>query len=434
MKISSIKISRYKSIKKPFILNDPGKIHLFIGANNAGKTNIIDAIHQLYNTDVLRYYDDKTDIEIVFTLISDSGKLFKAIQKGKTKSFYIDNKKITSKKAKEILDNHVIRIGATKPISITRLQGDYSKFRLKYKKEFSQFNNTLAKYIPQIQLSHIFDKDYEVQENNISRPFERLGDGFQQVFVILMYLFNPQYKILLLEEPEIHLHPALIKKLLKIFENRNYENQIFLTTHSPIFIHTTNLHRLFRVVKENNSTIVYSPRLVGKRLNYTRLKQELNAENSEMLFSDKVLLVEGPSDHILLRELIDRFYSGNKDIKVIQTYGKSNVDIYSELLEIFNIPYVVLLDRDALYDTGVKLLDSKVKQNFTKTETTLIQMLKKQNIFILPNGSIERNYPRKYQRRRKHKPQNAMYAATHITREEYYSPLMKNIKEVIDSL
>jgi len=52
----------------------------------------------------------------------------------------------------------------------------------------------------------------------------------------------------------------------------------------------------------------------------------------------------------------------------------------------------------------------------------------------LPNGSIEQNYPRKYQRRRKHKPQNAMYAASRITKTEFRSPLKKHLKEVIDSL
>ena len=434
MRVSKIEINKYKSIKRPFVLEEPGKLHLFIGANNAGKTNILDAIHQLYNTDKMRYKDTKTRLKITFTLISKSGKTFTAEQKGITKVFKIDNRKIINQRAFKILDQHVIRIGATNPISINRLQDDYSKFRINYKKEFSLFSNTLAKYIPQIKLTNIFDRDYHIQENDVARPFERLGDGFQQVFIILMYLFNPQYKILLLEEPEIHLHPALIKKLLKILEDRNYENQIFLTTHSPIFIHTTNLHRIVRVVKEKQGTVVYSPRLTGRKLNYTRLKQELNAENSEMLFTDKVLLVEGPSDHILLRGLIDRFYDGEKDIKVIQTYGKSNVDVYTELLEIFNIPYSVLLDRDALYDTGVKLLDSKIKREFTKSEPSLIKMLKKHNIYILPNGAIERNYPKKYQKRRNKKMQNAMYAASHLTKKDYNSPLMKNIKEVIDKL
>ncbi|XOU94861.1 MAG: ATP-dependent nuclease [Candidatus Kerfeldbacteria bacterium] len=434
MKITRFEINKYKSIASKFNLIDPGKIHFFIGSNNAGKTNILDAIYQVYNRDNIRFPDKQTDLEIDFSVTSKNGKLLQVKQKNGIKNFLLDNKKINSETAKTILDKHIIRIRATKPILISRLQKDYSIFRKKYPHEFKQFSKTISDYIPQIKLSDIFEKSKGIHDDNIIRPFERLGDGFQQVFVILMYLFNPVYTIMLLEEPEIHLHPALIKKLLKILENRNYNDQIFLTTHSPLFININSLHRLFRVVKEEGKTIVYSPRLTGIKLNYTRLKQELNADNSEMLFSDKVLLVEGPSDHILLRALIDRFYKGGKDIKVIQTYGKSNVDIYTQLLEMFMIPYAVLLDRDALYDTGVKLVAKEIGNSYAKTENTLINILKKHNIYILPNGSIEKNYPRRYQRRRKHKPQNAMYAASHITENEYKSPLMKNIKEVIDNL
>lgn len=261
-----------------------------------------------------------------------------------------------------------------------------------------------------------------------------MGDGFRQVFVILMYLFHPQYTVLLLEEPEVHLHPALIKKFINIIEWKNIDCQLFLTTHSPLFIHTTNLHRLFRVTKDENSTRVHSPRLIGRHLNYNRLTQELNAENVEMLFADKVLLVEGPSDHILMRGLIDRFYVGEKNIKVIQVYGKSNIDIYTELLEVFDIPYIVIFDLDALYDTGIKIIQDRVKQRFTNTEQSLINMLKKYSIYILPNGSIENNYPRRYQRRYKHKPQNALCAASRITKDEFNSPTMRYLKEIIDNL
>ena len=45
--------------------------------------------------------------------------------------------------------------------------------------------------------------------------------------------------------------------------------------------------------------------------------------------------------------MIDKFYQGDKDIKVIQTHGKGNVKIYVHLLDIYKIPYTIMLDRDA---------------------------------------------------------------------------------------
>lgn len=433
MRITQLDIKKYKSIQK-FSLDNPGKIHIFIGENNAGKTNIIDAIHQLYSSDKQRLQYAQTKLSIEFSLKGKvSGNLI-VTQNGAKKKFTLDGKMIFAKKAKKILRSHIIRLSAVNKLDLKKLQSDYSVFSSRHKKMFSIFQNILASQFKDIKIPKNIIQESFGKEKPGKYPQHRLGDGFKQVFIILMYLFDPQYTILLLEEPEIHLHPSLVKKLLRILETKNLDNQIFITTHSPLLIHPGNLHRLFRVTKESGVTKVHSPRISGHKLDLNRLRQELNAENTEMFFSDVVLLVEGPSDHILMRGLIDRFYKGKNDIKVIQIFGKSNVDLYAELLEIFHVPYVVLLDRDALYDSGSKKVKKIVGSNFAETEQRNINLLKKQNIFILPNGSIENNYPRKYQKRRKHKPQNALYAATRITEQEFNSSKMKYIKEVIDSL
>ncbi len=429
MFIERLTIRHYKSITKPFELHTTGKLHFFIGSNNSGKTNILDAIFQMFNEDDIRLLDDQTDISITFKI--DKENTLEASQKGDTRRFELNKKIIATARAEKILSNGVMRICATATTDINRLKKDFNSLVSKYPKEYELFKNTIEKYIPKIQLSKNMLK---IQEEGFNRPFERLGAGFQQVFKILLYLFHPNYRVLLLEEPEIHLHPALIKRLLHILQNKNLDNQIFLTTHSPLFINVQNIHRLFRVTKAGGTTQVHSPRLSGTRINYERLSQELNAENTEMFFADSVLLVEGPSDHILLRGMIDKFYEGGKDIKVIQMYGKSNADIYADLLDIFNIPYIVLLDRDALYDTGIKKVDHVVKGHYGETEINLITKLRKHSVHILPNGSIENNYPRKYQRRQKHKTQNAMYAVSRITKAEFNSAKMKNLKQVIDKL
>ena len=433
MRITKLNIEKYKSIEE-FSLEKPGKIHIFIGENNAGKTNIIDSIHQLYTRDKQRLGFAKTELEIEFALGNKFGKLFTVYQRGIKKEFRIDSNLITINKAKRILENNIIRLSAINKLDSSKLQSDYEVFSSKYKKRFKIFHDTLTRQFKNIKLPKNILEESFIEENSKSTSLARLGDGFKQVFIILMYLFNHQYTILLLEEPEIHLHPALVKKLLRILETQNLDNQIFITTHSPLFIHPGNLHRLFRVTKESGITKVHSPRISGQQLDHNRLKQELNAENTEMFFADRVLLVEGPSDRILMRGLIDRFYKGKSDIKVIQIYGKSNVDLYAELLEIYHIPYIVMLDRDALYGSGSKKVQEIVGTNFTESEQININQLKRQNIFILPNGNIELNYPKKYQRRRKHKPQNALYAATRITRSEFNSPKMRYIKEVIDNL
>lgn len=433
MRISHLKINKYKSITIPFDLNEPGKMHIFIGSNNAGKTNILDAIYQLYIEDDKRLLDEQADLEANFE-IDRNTQFLKIIQQNGQKKYFLNQSPINAQEATDILKSRVVRLSASHPIGLARLQKDFENLTKNHRDIYAIFQRSLQKHIPQIGLTENFFIKGTIHEHGEERPFERIGAGFQQVFIMLMYMFHPDYTILLLEEPEIHLHPALISKLLQILEQQNLYNQIFMTTHSPLFIHPENLHQLFRLVREGESTRVYSPRLSGHHLDYNRLTQELNAENCEMFFADAVLLVEGPSDHILMRGLINKFYEGISDIKVIQVYGKSNIDVYVELLEIFNVPYTVMLDQDALYDNGIKLINEVTKGSITNTEQVYIDELKKRHVFILPNGSIEKNYPRRYQRRHKHKTQNAIYAASRISRQEFDSPTMKYVREVIGDL
>jgi len=415
-------------------LTNTGKVHFFIGPNNSGKTNILDAIFQLFNKNNSKILDPSTDLTVKFVVNSQSGKNLIVNQSNNQKKFMLDGKLLSSKEGEKLLHKHIIRLCATRPIGFERLFSDYSTLKNNFPTSYQIFTTSLKKYFPDLNIDDSFLDTKKINDNDFSTPFERLSDGLQQIFTILLYIFHPIYTIILLEEPEIHLHPGLIKKLLKNIESEELSNQIFLTTHSPLFIHTLNLHRLFRVIRENNSTIVYSPRLTGQKINYSRLTQELNADNCEMFFAEKILLVEGPSDHILMRGLIDRFYQGNSDVKVIQIYGKSNLDVYTNLLEMFNISYTVLLDEDALHDPGIELISKRLFGKSFNTEIEQILFLKSQNIFILPNGSIENNYPKKYQKKRKHKPHNALFAASHITEEEFSSQNMSNLREIIASL
>ena len=131
-----------------------------------------------------------------------------------------------------------------------------------------------------------------------------MGEGFKRLFVMLFYIFHPHYRIVLLEEPELHLHPSLIKRFLKILRDEQFNTQIFLTTHSPVFIQPNLIEHIWRVMRDDmRNTKVYYLSSSDTHLALDRLTQELNADNTEMFFADKVLLVEGVSDRILMRGL-----------------------------------------------------------------------------------------------------------------------------------
>ena len=216
-------------------------------------------------------------------------------------------------------------------------------------------------------------------------------------------------------------------------QNAEGGGQIFFTTHSPLFITPISLGSVIRVIKDDkNLTKAFS--IDNNKYNFKRLIQELNADNLEMFFTDKVILVEGVSDKLLIRGLIDKFYKGQKDAKVIQTHGKGNMRLYVGLLNIFQIPYLVVLDRDVIKSNHLRDLMRHLEINLPPLHNEdLINALKDHGIFVFPNGDLEKNYPRKYQRDDS-KSINALRAASLITEHDYKSKRMINLKEIIENI
>jgi predicted ATP-dependent endonuclease of OLD family len=146
-----------------------------------------------------------------------------------------------------------------------------------------------------------------------------------------------------------------------------------------------------------------------------------------MLFSDKVLLVEGISDSILLRGLLDRFTHNGKDIKVVYTGGIGDIELYEKICRVFDIPYSIMVDGDGLNYIFEKKFGKKKVGDDQKRK-----MLKEKNIFVL-KGALENNYPKKYQFKDT-KPLNALIASKNIKKEDYQSSKMKYLREVVNSV
>lgn len=421
MKIKELDINRYKSIEDPIIVKNFSNLHILVGPNNAGKTNVLDAINLFFNPnlDKERFLDEKSSVKMILNFENEDHIL------ESTFSLLENNKEIYSK-----IQQHFIRIEDTS--SIYHLFPEKLKeFKNFHPKEYREFSFSLKEYFKDIEISEeLFILSIEAEKKKI-RPLRRMGEGFKRLFVILFYFFHPQYQLILIDEPELHLHPSIIKKLLFILSEKNTKNQIFLTTHHPTFIQAKYLNHVWRISKNNNqSTVIHGFSEFGLDIN--RFIQEINDDNSSMLFSDKVLLVEGVSDHIFMREIIDRFYTKEKDIKVVYTGGKGTVDLYARLCKIFNIPYAAMLDGDALHSSSLmKIKDFSFLKRKISDEAK-IRKLKEKEIFILEKD-LEYTYPKRY-KKRETKPLNALFVSTKINYSDINSFRMKIIKDIIDKI
>lgn len=108
--------------------------------------------------------------------------------------------------------------------------------------------STLLDYVhdiyPDVSLDVKFDEDndYVIKVNVtfsspaiITKPLEFSGAGFIHALQIFSYLVLFKPKILLIDEPECHLHPTLQTKLIISLQKRAQENDAvaLITTHSP---------------------------------------------------------------------------------------------------------------------------------------------------------------------------------------------------------
>ncbi len=114
------------------------------------------------------------------------------------------------------------------------------------KKDINQIEDWISEIGDKISInvSHTDTQDLIIKCNvrvgseGVFRPIELLGTGYLQLIQIFCYvlLFNPG--VLLIDEPDIHLHPSVQERLVKVLARVAAERQfkILMTTHSPFVV------------------------------------------------------------------------------------------------------------------------------------------------------------------------------------------------------
>lgn len=266
--------------------------------------------------------------------------------------------------------------------------------------------------IPKPELKQVFTNARILIDDGVRDIIETKGDGIKRsVTFALLRTYVEQYKeqrneaakskkddqeeaegvpieiseqpyIFLFEEPELYLHPGAQKILFAALEKlTEANNQVFVTTHSPMFFSPHSTGTFIKVIKE------YPP--IGKpqgKFLTVNLLNEVDAKdafqiicyenNAAAFFSNKVLLVEGDSDVIYTKEVAKLLNSEwdfeAKNIPIISINGKSNVKRFTDFYSFFKIKCFCIVDSDALIDGFEKFI---VAEETKKQREQLLEIL-----------------------------------------------------------
>ncbi|MGO3933507.1 ATP-dependent nuclease [Rhodopseudomonas pseudopalustris] len=109
------------------------------------------------------------------------------------------------------------------------------------KERLRRLNELIRQVHPGVEINVSFDEreDYHITASistiSQSRPLETAATGVLQVVQIFAYLILFEPKVMLIDEPDAHLHPDKQERLIEALERAapEFETQIILTTHSP---------------------------------------------------------------------------------------------------------------------------------------------------------------------------------------------------------
>jgi len=334
----SIKLNnlKYKSIQKTFKWrNISSKLSVITGMNGVGKTTLLKLIHESLNQEenkelfdyyVIKYFNSAED---KLTLNQNELNLFNKKLNENIGDFLFN---IGGYWTKFLYDNinyfsliqyfdYLVQLNEKFDVTLNNKLFKYSfdQKRVKQRKnQQNKFDQKFEQTKMKFQLEKI-DKTVKINKLNyydgirsiefylgLDEDNHKLSPGESLILLLELWRIHAEYlkqenqmrpfrtklRIVLLDEPDCHMHPSLIKEFIRLLTNNdlNYlKFQVIMSTHNPVSISFVPLENIFEMKRDQQSNQV----IIDKISNKSELIRDVSEDLIFIKEKFKIVFIEG---------------------------------------------------------------------------------------------------------------------------------------------
>lgn len=209
-------------------------------------------------------------------------------------------------------------------------------------------------------------------------PFVRVGDveysllrdeghGLREVVVLLAAVYRKDWRVLVVDEPELHLHPSLVRIWLTELnrECRESGRHAIVVTHEPSLIRPTNSTDLGAVYlfQQGRAPMSISDAVLGVQADRVTASLVRNPTLvSQVVFAPRPVLVEGAHDIAALTVALARTTTAEvaAQTELVECGGSGGVGLWFEICSKLGIDVRGIVDLDAVFDPDVqRVMDAR---------------------------------------------------------------------------
>ncbi len=286
------------------------------------------------------------------------------------------------------------------------LHADIDAFMERMNKCFSRNSGQKDRLVTKMNVDLSRLMDVEVvryrEASDMSESIHDMSEGMKSIYILSLLEAYMQEEeklpcIIMMEDPELFLHPELQKTASETLYKLSEKNQVIFSTHSPTMIFNFSKKHIKQVqLNASGDPVIREQNDIG------RILDDLGFSANDFMNVSFVFIVEGKQDKNRLPLLLNKYYSEVYDsngelqrIAIVSTNSCTNIRTYANLKYMNQLylkdHFLMIRDGDGKNPTELKQQLCSYYADREKQDTGALPRVREKNVLILKYYSFE-NY------------------------------------------